>query len=342
MTPPFSIDVFFEEALSRSLDEHDRRLWCAIREQASGGKRFRPRLLLSMYRALGGPDKQVASAVADAVELLHASFLIHDDLIDGDHVRRGRPNVSGAFSDAARSSGAPEQKGRAYGEAAAILAGDLALAGAMRGFALCGASGPALVRLLNLVDEVLHRSAAGELADVRVSFTGGELDDVLDIAAWKTAAYSFELPLQSAAILAEADDATIEGLGRAGRSTGIAFQLMDDLDGVFASAEETGKDPFSDLREGKFTGLLAIARGTAQWEDLARLVGKPDLTSEEAERARSLLIECGAREAVAVLAEEFRRTALHEAASLPPAAAVVVRETIGRVLPLQRQGVIVG
>ena len=237
MTPPFSIDAFFEEAMSRSLDEHDRRLWCAIREQASGGKRFRPRLLLSMYGALGGADQQVASAVADAVELLHASFLIHDDLIDGDHMRRGRPNVSGAFSQAARRSGAPEKKGQAYGEAAAILAGDLALAGAMRGFALCGAPGPALVRLLDLVDEVLHRSAAGELADVRVSFTGGELDDVLDIAAWKTAAYSFELPLQSAAILAEADDATIEGLGRAGRAIGIAFQLMDDLDGVFASAE---------------------------------------------------------------------------------------------------------
>lgn len=341
MTPPFSIDAFIDEALSRSLDEHDRRLWSAIREQATGGKRFRPGLLLSMYQALDGTDQQAASAAADAVELLHVSFLIHDDVIDGDHVRRGRPNVSGVFSAEARRSGAPEQKGQAYGEAAAILAGDLALAGAMRGFALCGASGPALVRILDLVDEVLHRSAAGELADVRVSFAGAELDDILDIAAWKTSAYSFELPLQAAAILAEADDATIERLGRTGRAIGISFQLMDDLYGVFGSAEETGKDPLSDLREGKFTGLLAIARGTPQWDELVRLVGTPDLTGAEAARARALLVESGARDSVAALAQEFRRTALHEASSLPAAAASVVREAIGKVLPHQRQAEIV-
>lgn len=328
-----ALHVLFGKALDSGLDDHDRDLWHAIREQAEGGKRFRPKLLLSMYDALGGTDSGVANAVADAVELLHTAFVMQDDVIDGDEVRRGRPNVMGSFAARAREAGADEHRAGRYGAAAGILAGDLALAGALRCIATSGADTAVLTRLFDLIDDVLHRSAAGELADVRVAFAGAELSDILNIAAWKTAAYSFELPMQGAAILAGADDALISSMGRAGRAIGIAFQLLDDLDGVFAPADQTGKDPLSDLREGKFTGLIAFARDTEQWTELSRYVGKPDLTIGEASRARDLLTASGARASVAALVDEHRTLALEEARALPPAAGAVVAETISLVLP---------
>src|SRR5699024_1219415 len=131
-------------------------------------------------------------------ELLHTAFVIHDDVIDGDDVRRGRPNVSGTFQARARNTGVSPARARLYGEAAGILAGDLALAGAVREVALCGARPQVVVRLLDLLEEVLHRSAVGELADVRVSLTpDASMTEVLDVAECKTAAYSFELPLRA-------------------------------------------------------------------------------------------------------------------------------------------------
>lgn len=333
MSQPSSLDSFFDDALRRSLDEHDRNLWSAIWDQASGGKRFRPRLLLAMYAALGGEDEHLATAAADAVALLHTAFVIHDDVIDGDEIRRGRPNVLGQFSAYADSAGASPERAKRYGESAGILAGDLALLGALRVIATSGASRSVLNRLIHLLDDVLRRSAAGELADVRVSFTGATLEEIIDIAAWKTSAYSFELPLQAAAILAGAGEDIVAGLGRAGRSLGIAFQLLDDIDGVFAPADQTGKDPLSDLREGKFTGLMAFARDSEQWEELSRCVGRSELTAEEAVRARCLLIESGARDSVTALAQEYREAALAEAMSLPKAAGDVVRKAIALILP---------
>src|SRR5690606_1940451 len=107
-------------------------------------------------------------------------------------------------------AGVPSPRARHYGDAAGILAGDLALAGAVREIALCGAGSNLVARLLDLLEEVLHRSAAGELADVRISLTAdATMSDVLDVAEWKTAAYSFELPLVAAGILADAPDEVV-------------------------------------------------------------------------------------------------------------------------------------
>lgn len=332
MSQPHSLDGFFDDALSRSLDDHDRKLWSAIWDQASGGKRFRPRLLLAMYAALGGEDEQLATAAADAVSLLHTAFVIHDDVIDGDDIRRGKPNVLGQFAAYATEAGATADKAKRYGESAGILAGDLALLGALKVIAMSGVSRSMLTRLIDLLDDVLRRSAAGELADVRVSFTGATLNEIIDIAAWKTSAYSFELPLQAAAILAGANEDVVDRLGRAGRSLGIAFQLLDDIDGVLASGDQTGKDPLSDLREGKFTGLMAFARRSEQWEELSQYVGDSELTPEEAERARTLVLASGAKESVAALAGQYRDSALAEAAELPEAAGDVVRGAIALIL----------
>src|SRR5690606_15906636 len=162
--------------------------------------------------------------------------------------------------------------------------------------------------------------------DVRVSLTDdASVRECLDIAGWKTAAYSFELPLQAAAVLADADDDVVRALGEAGRCLGLAFQLRDDLDGVFGTAEQTGKDPLCDLREGKCTALVALARTSRLWPELAPYVGDPDLTEDGARRAREILTACGARAAVETMAAELADAATDAAGRLPAPAADVLR-----------------
>lgn len=306
---------------------HDRdaaALWTTLERATEGGKRFRPRLLLAVHDALGGGAPAAAQAVGAAVELLHTAFVIHDDVIDGDRVRRGRPNVSGTFEALARSDGATAARAARYGDAAGILAGDLALAGAVRLVARCGAPPATVADLLDLFDDALRLSAAGELADVRWSLGTGapDLATILTMEEHKTAVYSFVLPLRAGALLAGADDVTGERLAEVGRLLGIAFQLRDDLDGVFGDEAVTGKSVLSDLREGKSTPLVAHARTTPWWDRIAPYLGDPDLGEHDAARVRALLEECGSRRFIEDLAADYGETALEAAEALGLGAAL--------------------
>jgi geranylgeranyl diphosphate synthase type II len=269
-----------------------------------GGKRFRPALVLAAHEALGGGRATAAAAGGAALELLHTAFVIHDDVIDGDEVRRGRLNVNGTFTARARAAGAARRDAAGIGTAAGILAGDLALAATIRAVATCAAPTDVVHRLLDLVDDALHTTAAGELADVRLSLhlEAATLAESLAMEEQKTSAYSFALPLQAGAVLADADAATVDRLGEAGRMLGVAFQLVDDLLGVFGDPAETGKSTTCDLRASKQTPLLVHATTTAHGPEIATYVGR-DLTDDELAAARRLLTDCGSRGFVEELAE---------------------------------------
>ncbi|MGW8566732.1 polyprenyl synthetase family protein [Isoptericola sp. NPDC055881] len=302
-----------ESLLAAGDRRDDTRLWAAVRDTSRGGKRLRPRILLDAYDALAGPapreSRDVAARLAAALELLHHAFLVHDDVIDGADVRRGRPNVAGAYTARAVEAGASDHQATGYGAAAGILAGDLALAGAVRAVALCGANPETTARLLDAVDEALHLTADGELADVWLSIGPcADLDEALLMAERKTAVYSFELPLRIAVILAGRDDLEA-GVQRVGRALGLAFQLRDDLDGVFGDPEQTGKSNSSDLREGKCTPLVALARGTWAWDELSTVLGDQRAGEPQLARARELLAMCGARAAVERLVADLERDA---------------------------------
>lgn len=288
-----------------AIDPDHVRLWEALASATEGGKRFRPALLQSTHDALGGDLTPAAVEVGAALELMHTAFVIHDDVIDGDHVRRGRPNVSGTFRALALADGADEADADSYGRTAAILAGDLALATSVRAVATCGAPHDVVHRLLDLFDEALHTTAAGELADVRLTLdpTTASLDESVVMEANKTGAYSFALPLQAGAVLAGAEASTVRRLGEAGRLLGIAFQLVDDLIGVFAESAVSGKSATCDLRTRKQTPLLVHARTTGEWERIRFLLGR-DLDDDELAEARSLLTASGSRRFVEELAEE--------------------------------------
>lgn len=309
-----------DEALQRLLDEgrvraaaidpDHARLWEALATATEGGKRFRPALLLSTHDALGGHLGSAAVEVGAALELLHTAFVIHDDVIDGDHTRRGRPNVSGTFRARALGDGADAADADGYGLTAAILAGDLGLTTAVRAVATCGAPHDVVHRLLDLFDVALHTTAAGELADVRLTLdlAPASLAESVAMEANKTGAYSFALPLQAGAVLAGADEATVLRLGAAGQVLGIAFQLVDDLIGVFGDSSLSGKSSTGDLRTRKQTPLLVHAQSTAEWEQIRLHLGR-DLDDDELAEARRLLTASGSRRFVEDLAEAQITTA---------------------------------
>lgn len=276
---------------------HYAELWRTMRTAVSGGKRVRPRLLLSCFTQLTTADEEPAIQLAVAIELLHTALLVHDDIIDGDDERRGTLNLVGSFRSAGRAAGLAEQQAGRWGETAGILAGDLLLMAALRASVMPDLDRRRAERIAELLDESIFRAAAGELADVAFAsgLTTPSVGDIRDMMADKTAHYSLELPLRGAAVLADAGAELEERLGAIGRSLGILFQMQDDLLGVFGDPEQTGKSTCGDLREGKQTLLVAFARDSRVWKSAAAGFGDPELDEAGAATLRAALESSGAR-----------------------------------------------
>ncbi|KRC61711.1 hypothetical protein ASE14_12845 [Agromyces sp. Root81] len=294
------LDDFFARRLERAAGHGEDyvRLWDAARDGAAGGKRIRPRLVLAAHAAFAGSSTMDSVRLASAFELLHTAFLVHDDVIDHDLVRRGAPNVAGRFALDGIGRGMPADRANDYGEASAILAGDLLIAGALRMVAELEAPHSVRAGLLEIVDECVFLAAAGEHADVRHAGAAPGERDVLAMIENKTASYSFSAPLQAGAVLGGASAASVARLGAIGRHLGVAFQLRDDVLGVFGSAEVTGKSALSDLREGKETLLVAYARAHPDWTRACQGFGSPELDEAGAARLRRAIESSGARDRV--------------------------------------------
>ena len=310
-------------------------LWTEIARSVRGGKRFRSAIVLRTHEALGGPHEAAAVAVAAGLEMLHTAFLIHDDLIDGDTVRRGQPNLAATMRAHAVAQGHDPARAQRWSDAAAVLAGDLALSQAHR--LIGGVQVPAGCReaLSDLLDETLVVTAGGELADTAFGLGLGmpSLAESMHVAETKTAMYSFRAPLRAGAVLAGAGAEVLEELDDLGRLLGRAFQLVDDLLGVFAPEQETGKSNLSDLREGKRTPLLLHASTMPVWADLADHVGRQDLDEATAAVLRRALAGSVAptmvREAVQADLAQVRQRLTD--GRLPPRLAAVVSSVADQV-----------
>ena len=315
------------------------QLWEALEANTTGGKRFRPRMVMGAYQALGGADHEAAANVGAAFELLHTALIVHDDVIDRDFTRRGLPNISGGYRDRALADGVPARAAEHTGISAAVIAGDLALFNAYRLVDRSGVDDLTRGKLLDVMDEALFASAAGELIDVDFANVPEvpRVDDILTMERLKTAVYSFECPLQAGAILAGASDEVVATLADFGREIGIAYQIVDDLLGVFGLEAETGKTTLGDLREGKRTVLIAYATSTREWQAVAHLFGSPQLSEDDAISLREVLIGCGARSFAEGLARYYANRALARLAEphIPPALRTelhpVADDVLGRV-----------
>ncbi len=272
-------------------------LWRAAADHALGGKLVRPRLLLDIHRALapeiGSEPTAAAVDVATHIEMLHYAFLLHDDVIDGDLTRRRRPNLIGTL---ASGQGRSDEAGLHWARSSAILMGDLLLTAAVLGFARADVPSDIRSRLLDLIEQTIVETVAGEHTDVALShgIIAPDLSTVLNMSVYKTATYSFALPLRAAALLAGASPSAEETMTTVGRHIGLAYQLQDDLLCVFGDHRTHGKDAFSDLREGKETAIIAFARTTSAWPSIEPRFGAPDLSVDAATDLRDRLQECGA------------------------------------------------
>ncbi|MGY3204790.1 polyprenyl synthetase family protein [Streptomyces sp. TE5632] len=269
----------------------------------SGGKRVRPVFAwLGWIGAGGDPDGPAAAAVVRAcagLELLHASALIHDDIIDASRTRRGRPAAHVAFAERHRTRrflGDPD----AFGTGTALLVGDLAQTWADAVVRASGLAADAQTRIGPVWSAVRSEVLYGQLLDLVNQASGAEdIASALRVNQYKTASYTVERPLQFGAAIADAT-AELDAAYRAfGADIGIAFQLRDDLLGVFGDPVVTGKPSGDDLREGKRTVLLATALERADERDpdaagFLRATTGTDLCDDELATARRILVEVGA------------------------------------------------
>jgi geranylgeranyl diphosphate synthase type I len=226
-----------------------------------GGKRVRPTFAWAGYLA-AGPSRALPKemlTVCAALELVQACALIHDDIIDRSDTRRGHPTVHRQFEDAHRSA---HWLGEAahYGEGVAILLGDLALAWADDLFADAGFAPDVFGSVARVWSGMRTEVLAGQLLDIRTEASGDESATAAhQVMRFKTAAYTVERPLQLGAVIGGGDTHLIEALRSFGTDIGVAFQLRDDLLGVFGDPAVTGKPAGDDIVAGKRTALLAAA-----------------------------------------------------------------------------------
>lgn len=280
-------------------------------EASDGGKHLRPRLVAAAYLGFGGVDPDLLGDVAGAQQLLHLGLCMHDDLIDGDRMRHGSPNLIARYRAGDRAEGASDSAAERQAMAAGLLAGDLALNAAL--IALLTASAPLSVRhrLATEATSALERTIIGELLDVRSELMHPDLARPLRVAELKTAAYSVSLPLRLGAIAAGAASAdVVRSLDRAGIAFGVAFQLADDDLGLFGTAAVTGKSALSDVRQGKRTEHVRRAYAHADDSDRATLdavLGMTTATDRDADLVREIVLRTGARREVAQTIDELVR-----------------------------------
>lgn len=268
-----------------------------------GGKRVRPMFVWTGWLGAGGdatgPEAPAALRAASALELVQACALVHDDIIDASTTRRGFPTVHVEFADqhsAHHWSGGSAE----FGRAVAILLGDLALAWADDMIREAGLSPDAQARISPVWSAMRTEVLGGQFLDISSEVRGDEtVEAALRVDRYKTAAYTIERPLHLGAALAGADDALVAAYRTFGTDIGIAFQLRDDLLGVFGDPEVTGKPSGDDLRAGKRTVLFAEALQRADASDpaaaalLRESIGT-DLSDTQVATLRSVITDLGA------------------------------------------------
>ena len=304
-------------------------LAAALEVALAGGKRLRAAFCYWSWRAHLAEDPAEAGhvtaiRVGAALELFQAAALVHDDLMDGSDTRRGRPSAHRAFESRHRENGWAGDAAR-FGESAAVLLGDLALVASEREFGAAG-GGRDLDEARVIFDEMRTEVCVGQYLDMLGQVTvwgedpAGDETRARHVIRAKSARYSVEHPLAIGAALAGADRVARDRITRIGLALGEAFQLRDDLLGVFGDPAATGKPAGDDLREGKRTVLLArtAARASAAEVRLLRAhLGRRDLGPEEIDELRAIVVRSGAVDAVEALIDDLAGPALAELGAAP-------------------------
>ncbi|NYJ36685.1 polyprenyl synthetase family protein [Nocardiopsis aegyptia] len=333
-----SVRAAVDAALDRYLDERGREageldpdfgrdLVGRLRDFTLGtGKRLRPLLGWWGWIAGGGaprgPTAEAALRACAALELLQTFALVHDDVMDGSPLRRGTSSVHAAYA-AEHRAGSCAGEDRRYGEAMAVLTGDLALAWADDLLDAALADLPTRAGARRVWSWVRTEVMAGQFLDLRGQARRERSESgALRADRFKTAAYTAERPLHLGAAMAAAPEPTVRALRSYGQDVGVAFQLRDDLRDAYGAPERTGKQPGEDLARGRNTLLLAAGlrlareRGDATAARVLGRVGDAADPTDPALAAR-VLDALGARELVLRRCRELSARGVAHLAALP-------------------------
>ena len=279
----------------------------------AGGKRLRPAFAYWGFRAAGGADSDSVLRACASLEFLQACALIHDDVMDASDTRRGNPSVHKQF-ESIHASNNWSGSGALFGEGAAILVGDLALSWADEMLLTSGLDTEQTLCAKSVYDVMRTELMSGQYLDLLEQVRGQITQERAEtVIRYKSAKYTIERPLHMGAAIAGASDELLSTLSSYGLALGEAFQLRDDLLGVFGEPSITGKPAGDDLREGKQTMLIAYAYAHASAQDLAVMseyLGASALGQVEIEKLQKILIDCGAQEFIEHRISEYLEIAL--------------------------------
>lgn len=293
-----------------------------LRGMLAAGKCLRSTYLHVGWRC-GADSEPAAIRAAASLEFLHVFALVQDDVMDESTIRRGRPTAHRVFGQWHGDRGLSGSSAR-FGESAAVLLGDLCLVWAEQMLRESGLDSDALARAWPRYDAMRTELAVGQFADL-INDTGGfpDLDNVLDVARRKSGNYTVRRPLEIGAALAGCDDEILDALADYGNAVGEAFQMRDDLLGVFGSPQTTGKPAGSDLRARKATTVVVAAyelASGARQRHLKELMTAEHLSNDDIAQWQHLIEDVGAVALIENLIHQRYRAAIDTLDTAPVAA----------------------
>lgn len=302
------IDKFLETYLNeklialKALDPLGEETGELLKEfSLNGGKRFRAAFTYYGYRAAGEGDEENILYASAAMELLHSFFLIHDDIIDKSDLRRGSPSIHVRYKQIYENKGFLsnlEDSGKTHlTSSMAIINGDACSALAYEALIDSGFQAEKIVQVLKVMHEIVKFTAIGELLDIIATIRRDATEEeVLKMHYLKTARYTIEGPLHAGAILHGTTPSTLALLSKYAIPVGIAFQIHDDILGIYGTEEQLGKPVGSDIREGKQTLLTVSAFKNAppsQKKKLESFIGNPHVTKADIDEVKRIIEDTG-------------------------------------------------
>lgn len=275
-----------------------------------GGKRIRPALMYFGYLAFGGKKRKDMIKAAMSVEFLHACFLIQDDIIDRDNLRHGEKTMHFYYDRLARKNlNLNNAESYHYGISQAICSADIAFKMSFKALTEFSFEEKNKIKAIDKLCDMVFNTAVGEMSDALAENTKYVSEkQIISILEYKTARYSVEGPLHLGLIMAGADEKFLKYLTDFSIPLGIAFQIQDDILGVFGSSKETGKPVGADIREGKKTLLIAKAleKGSeSQKKEIISSIGNPRISKKQIEKVRQIIIDTGSLDYSKKMAEKL-------------------------------------
>ena len=264
----------------------------------AGGKRLRPTLLYYAYLAAGGHKKKSIKQASLAIELIHVFLLIHDDIMDNDDKRHGVDTIHKKYEKIARRTFSSKDNEH-FGRSVAIVIGDLCYTMANKVLFNADFSPTTILKALDRLQNTVYDVIPGQIRDVKLGFKGSATEkEILKVQEAKTAHYTFNAPIELGYILAKNTNNTdLSSFKKYSLAMGKAFQIRDDILGIFGDEKTLGKPVGSDIIEGKQTLLVnyALKNGNKQEKDfIQKILGKSKITAKELQQFQRVIVNTGA------------------------------------------------